>query len=95
MSPKNALKLFTVAASAALTGSYMLWRKLAASSSQAACPKCQREGGLTLLVDARGRELAISCAHCHARHEWDADHKTLTEITSPGRWQELLNSAHP
>lgn len=87
---KNILKLFAVAAGAALTGTYVLIRKYSPLSSPT-CVGCG-ESGVTVLKNARGHELGVACESCGSRHVWDRQRSAYMPVSEEA-WERLVNAA--
>ncbi|MEC9439522.1 MAG: hypothetical protein VYE40_00320 [Myxococcota bacterium] len=88
---KNVLKLFAVAAGAALTGTYLLIRKYSPLSAPT-CAGCG-EPGVTVLKNKRGHELGVACDSCGSRHVWDRQRNAYMPI-SEEEWERLVNAAN-
>ena len=89
---KNILKLFAVAAGAALTGTYILIRTFSPLEAPT-CAGCG-EAGVTILKSPRGHELGIACEACGSRHVYDRQREAYMPI-SQEEWERLLKVAYP
>ena len=84
-SSKTKLKLFTLAAGAALSGSYMLFNALS-GRHKTTCPFCASKDVYTLAAPD-GTPLAYSCGHCTTRWRWEP---TGAAVLDDERWGDLL-----
>ena len=82
---KARIKLFTLAAGAALSGSYFLFNKLS-GRNKTSCPFCASKDVYTL-NSPDGAPLAYSCGHCSTRWRWEP---TGAAVLDDERWDELL-----
>ena len=87
---KGTVKLIAAAATAALGGSMLLWRKV----SPLKRPRCHYCGSTDIYVlrDGRGMELGHACLECEARYAWDHDAQHFVRLDPP-QWEARVAEA--
>lgn len=87
---RGKIKILAAAATAAVSGSMVLWRKLMPLEA----PTCEFCGSqdIHVLRDGRGMELGQACLSCDARYAWDQQARAYQRLDADA-WDERVAQA--